>query len=292
MNILELYTSSSNLLKNKGILTYKLDVKILLSFLLGIDSRELISHFDKNINDLFIKEFNILLNRRLNNEPIANIIERKAFWNHDFFVNENVLTPRNDSETLIEAVLDNFKNTDAFLRIMDLGTGSGCLVLTLLKIYKNASAVAVDISDEALKIAKINADNLGIYNIKFLKGNWNDNIDDKFDIIISNPPYIPTNEIASLEPEVNRFNPLISLDGGIDGLDFYRYFSKNLIKNLKNTTQLFLEIGKGQHKDVISIFERSNYKLTKIYKDLAGINRVLCFVYDYIYINFIYIGEI
>ena len=102
-------------------------------------------------------------------------------------------------------------------------------------------------------------------------------IEDKFDIIISNPPYIPKGEIDDLEPEVNKFNPIISLDGGVDGLDFYRYFSKNLSKNLKKNTKIFFEIGKGQDKDIITIFEKNNYKLVNIYKDLAGVNRILCF---------------
>ena len=277
MNILELYKNSSELLKNKGILTYKLDVKILLSFLLNVDTNELILYFNKDVDSCFVSKFDLLLNRRLNNEPIANIIGKKAFWDYEFFVNENVLTPRSDSEILIEAVLENFEDTDANLKILDLGTGSGCLILTLLKIYKNSFGVAVDISEKALEVAKINAKKLCVKNIEFLNNNLNVGIEDKFDIIISNPPYIPKGEIDDLEPEVNKFNPIISLDGGVDGLDFYRYFSKNLSKNLKKNTKIFFEIGKGQDNDIITIFEKNNYKLVNIYKDLAGVNRILCF---------------
>ena len=277
MNILELYKNSSELLKNKGILTYKLDVKILLSFLLNVDTNELILYFSKDVDSCFVSKFDLLLNRRLNNEPIANIIGKKAFWDYEFFVNENVLTPRSDSEILIEAVLENFEDIDANLKILDLGTGSGCLILTLLKIYKNSFGVAVDISEKALEVAEINAKKLDVKNIEFLNNNLNVGIEDKFDIIISNPPYIPKGEIDDLEPEVNKFNPIISLDGGVDGLDFYRYFSKNLSKNLKKNTKIFFEIGKGQDKDVITIFEKNNYKLVNIYKDLAGVNRILCF---------------
>ena len=279
MNILELYKNSIELLKNKGILTYKLDVKILLSFLLNIDTNELILYFNKDVDGFFVSKFDLLLNRRLNNEPIANIIGKKAFWDYEFFVNENVLTPRSDSEILIEAVLENFEDTDANLKILDLGTGSGCLILTLLKIYKNSFGVAVDISEKALEVAKINAKKLDVKNIEFLNNNLNVGIEDKFDIIISNPPYIPKGEIDDLEPEVNKFNPIISLDGGVDGLDFYRYFSKNLFKNLKKNTNIFFEIGKGQDKDIITIFEKNNYRLVNIYKDLAGVNRILCFSY-------------
>ncbi len=277
MKILELYKNSSKELEQNGILTSKLDVKILLSYLLNIDSKELIMYFNQHIEQKFINSFNQLLKRRLNREPIANIVNKKSFWSYDFFVNENVLTPRNDSEILIEAVLSNYNNMQEGLKILDLGTGSGCLILSLLKMYKNASGLAVDISEKALKVARQNAENLKINNIKFLKNNWNDNIEEKFDIIISNPPYIPTKEIKELEPEVNKFNPLLALDGGEDGLNCYRYLAKSLEKNLKENTKIFLEIGKNQEKDIEKIFNENGYELLKMYKDLAEINRILCF---------------
>lgn len=277
MKILELYKNSAKELEQQGILTSKLDVKILLSYLLNIDSKELIMYFNQHIEQKFINTFNHLLKRRLNREPIANIVNKKSFWSYDFFVNENVLTPRNDSEILIEAVLSNYNNMQEGLKILDLGTGSGCLILSLLKMYKNASGLAVDISEKALKVARQNAENLKINNIKFLKNNWNDNIEEKFDIIISNPPYIPTKEIKELEPEVNKFNPLLALDGGEDGLNCYRYLAKSLEKNLKENTKIFLEIGKNQEKDIEKIFNENGYELLKMYKDLAEINRILCF---------------
>lgn len=277
MRLLELYKDSTKKLEQEGILTSKLDVKILLSFLLDIDSKELIMYFNQHIDRKFINNFEQLLKRRLNREPIANIVNKKSFWSYDFFVNENVLTPRSDSEILVEAVLSNYNNMNENLNILDLGTGSGCLILSLLKMYKNATGLAIDISDKALQVAKQNAKNLKVENIKFLKNNWNDNIEDKFDIIISNPPYIPTKEIKELEPEVNKFNPLLALDGGEDGLNCYRYLAKSLDKNLKENTKIFLEIGKNQEKDIEKIFNENGYKLLKIYKDLAEINRILCF---------------
>lgn len=277
MRLLELYKDSTKKLEQEGILTSKLDVKILLSFLLDIDSKELIMYFNQHIDRKFINNFEQLLKRRLNREPIANIVNKKSFWSYDFFVNENVLTPRSDSEILVEAVLSNYNNMNENLNILDLGTGSGCLILSLLKMYKNATGLAIDISDKALQVAKQNAKNLKVENIQFLKNNWNDNIEDKFDIIISNPPYIPTKEIKELEPEVNKFNPLLALDGGEDGLNCYRYLAKSLDKNLKENTKIFLEIGKNQEKDIEKIFNENGYKLLKIYKDLAEINRILCF---------------
>ena len=277
MRLLELYKDSTKKLEQEGILTSKLDVKILLSFLLDIDSKELIMYFNQHIDRKFINNFEQLLKRRLNREPIANIVNKKSFWSYDFFVNENVLTPRSDSEILVEAVLSNYNNMNENLNILDLGTGSGCLILSLLKIYKNATGLAIDISEKALQVAKQNAKNLKVENIQFLKNNWNDNIEEKFDIIISNPPYIPTKEIKELEPEVNKFNPLLALDGGEDGLNCYRYLANSLAKNLKENTKIFLEIGKNQEKDVEKIFDERGYKLLQMYKDLAEINRILCF---------------
>lgn len=277
MRLLELYKDSTKKLEQEGILTSKLDVKILLSYLLNIDSKELIMYFNQHIDRKFINNFEQLLKRRLNREPIANIVNKKSFWSYDFFVNKNVLTPRSDSEILVEAVLSNYNNMNENLNILDLGTGSGCLILSLLKMYKNATGLAVDISDKALQVAKQNAKNLKVENIQFLKNNWNDNIEEKFDIIISNPPYIPTKEIKELEPEVNKFNPLLALDGGEDGLNCYRYLANSLDKNLKENTKIFLEIGKNQEKDIEKIFNENGYKLLKMYKDLAEINRILCF---------------
>ena len=154
MKILELFNNSVKLLDNVGIKTSKLDVKILLAHLLNIDSKELILHFNKNVKQEFIDNFNKLLSRRINREPIANILNKKLFWDYSFFVDQNVLTPRNDSETLIEAVLSHYKNKNQELKILDLGTGSGCLILTLLKIYKNANGIGIDINEKSLQIAR------------------------------------------------------------------------------------------------------------------------------------------
>ncbi len=280
MKILELFNNSVKELEKKDILTSRLDVKILLSYLLNVDSKDLILYFDRDISDDFLQNFNLLLNRRLRREPIANIVESKSFWDFDFFVNENVLTPRSDSEILIEAVLENFKDLNKDLQILDLGTGSGCLILTLLKLYKNAAGLAVDISDEALNVAKLNADRLGVKNVKFLKNNWNDNINEKFDLIVSNPPYISDDEIKTLEPEVKDFNPMLALSGGADGLKCYKYLSKNLKKNINSDTKIFLEIGKNQENDIETIFKNEGFILKKMYKDLGGVNRILYFNYN------------
>ncbi len=277
MKIKELFANSTKSLKDKGINTANLDVKMLLSFLLKLDTNDLIKHFDENISDNLLRRFTKLLNRRLNREPVANIIGKKFFWDYEFIVDKNVLTPRPDSETLIEAVLKNYTDKNKKLTILDLGTGSGCLILTILKIYKNANGLAIDKSKKALNIAQKNAKNLNIKNIKFLQNNWNNNINKKFDLIISNPPYISKEEIKTLEPEVNIFNPILALDGGNDGLNCYKYLAKNLKKNCKKNTKIFLEIGKNQEKDIQKIFKNEGFLLNNYYKDINQIIRILEF---------------
>jgi len=162
--------------------------------------------------------------------------------------------------------------------ILDLGTGSGCLILTLLKLFSNATGVGTDINSKALTIARKNARNLNVQaKVKFIQSDWNKNIAEKFNIIISNPPYIPTRQIQSLPKEVKNFDPLNALDGGKDGLDCYKYIAKNIDKNLAKNGYIFLEIGQNQENDIIKIFQKNSFKLKSTKKDLGGIIRVLCF---------------
>jgi release factor glutamine methyltransferase len=274
VKVIDVIKNANVLLRNSD--TAKIDIKVLLSFFLKRDLNEMFKYYNIDIDE---NKFNILLERRNNNEPIANIINKKGFWNDVFFVNANVLTPRSDSETIIEAIINNYKNKDEKLNILDLGVGSGCLLLSLLKIYKNANGVGVDISEKALNIAKKNSKLLKINNVKFLKSNWNDKINEKFDIIISNPPYIETDFINKLSKEVNIYNPLIALDGGKDGLDCYRYLAQNLQKNIKKKTSIFFEIGYKQAKNINKILIENNYKIKKIYKDYNKIERVIYIKY-------------
>ena len=277
MKILNIYLRSIEKLKRINIKNPQIDVKILLAHVLHIDSSMLFMFFDKTLSTIELKKFNQLLKKRINREPIANIIKKKGFWNLNFYVNKNVLTPRSESETLINSVLKYYTNKSQKLKILDLGCGSGCLILTLLDIYKESFGTATDINKKSIYVAKKNADILNINNIIFKNCNWNDKINDKFDIIISNPPYIKTKDIKKLEPEVNKYNPLISLDGGIDGLKHYRYIASNIDKNLKEGAKIFLEIGKNQEDKIIEIFNKNNFEIIEISKDLLQINRILIF---------------
>lgn len=208
-------------------------------------------------------------------KPISKIINKRSFWLDDFYVDENVLDPRQDSECLIDAVLavvDKFDN----LKILDIGTGSGCLIISILKELKNACGVATDISLDALNVAKKNAKSIvGLDRIKFIHSNFADSINEKFDIIVSNPPYIRTKDIKFLDISVRDYDPIIALDGGLDGLDAYRAISKQAVDLLEKNGKIFVEIGLGQHEEVCEIFRYFTHKMT--FKDINGVNRVLFF---------------
>ncbi|MDR1498942.1 MAG: peptide chain release factor N(5)-glutamine methyltransferase, partial [Rickettsiales bacterium] len=248
------------LLGSGGIETFPLDCKILVSEVLGVKVKDLILHLTDDVDDDKIEQLQKLMKRRLNFEPVSKIINKRSFWEYDFYVDENVLDPRPDSEVLIESIVKDY-GEDEGLKILDLGTGGGCLILTLLKLFKNAYGVAVDISEKSLEVARRNAKDLEVDNIKFLKGNWNDGLDEKFDIIVSNPPYIRTSDIQNLQAEVKIFDPTVALDGGDDGLSCYRYIASNVKKNCSTGTKIYLEIGLGQENDVIKVFENKDFRL-------------------------------
>jgi release factor glutamine methyltransferase len=266
-------------LEKEGIKNPSLEVNILLSYILKLDTNKLILNSEKTLTRTQIQKFEHLINRRLNGEPISHLTGKKAFWDFEFAVDRNTLEPRPDSETLIEAVLKIYKNsTEKNLSILDLGTGSGCLILTLLKLFPNATGLGIDISSKALKIARRNAKSLNVNNrIKFIKNNWNQNITEIFDIIISNPPYIPAKQIQFLQKEIRNFEPGLALDGGNSGLDCYEYIAKNIKTNLAKNGKIFLEIGYKQDTPVIDIFQKNNFNLFSTSRDLNGIIRILCF---------------
>ena len=217
-----------------------------------------------------------IIERRKMGEPLSKILGHRGFWRGDFIVDKNVLDPRADSETLIQAVLEKFPNKTQSLRILDLGTGSGCLLISLLMEYKNAIGIGIDISKKALEIARKNALKNGVQADFILSDitNLPRNLGG-FDLVISNPPYIPTKDIEGLDKSVTRFDPILALDGGEDGLDFYR-----VIANITLAPALFVEIGIGQESQVEQIFKEKNWDLWDTKKDFGGITRVLIFKKD------------
>lgn len=216
-----------------------------------------------------------LVSRRCTHEPIAQILGAKHFWKDQFTVTSEVLTPRADSETLIELCL---KLKPSASCVLDLGTGSGCLLLSLLREYGHATGVAVDRSAPALTVAKSNARNLGLEaRASFVLSNWCEKLDKsaRFDMVVANPPYIPRAEIARLAADVREHEPKIALDGGEDGLDCYRAILSQLAPHLAQGALVVCEIGQGQAEMVTSIAREQGYELKGIAKDLAGTERAV-----------------
>lgn len=218
------------------------------------------------------------LERRKKNEPVSKIVESRGFWALDFYVTHDVLDPRADSETLIEAVLDLMPDKQAPFDILDIGTGSGCLLVSLLYEYKNAKGTGIDISKKALAVAKKNAEGYQahFFEKNFYDADFCDNLQ-SYDIIISNPPYIKTDDIPLLDETVRCFDPQWALDGGKDGLNAYRELALKIKPLLRSSGFVFFEIGQGQHLDVIKIMQENGFCFVRSYKDLGQIVRVLVF---------------
>ena len=284
--IYETLNEGKTILKDAKIESFDIDSRVLLSYVLGVEHHDLIANPKTEISNKFYKQYLNLIKRRSKHEPIAQITGEKEFWSLPFKICKDTLIPRPDSETIIQAVKTEFKDTDGNYKILDMGTGSGCLLLSLLTEYKNAFGIGIDIKRNAIKTAKENAKKLSLHTrSKILNLNWHDkkrtqrlgNI--KFHIIVSNPPYITAHEMEELEEDVKKYEPRLALYGGRDGLDEYRYISKVIYywDILEKNGKIFLELGKGQHNDVQKIFEAFGFKYIKNFKDLNGIVRVIEF---------------
>jgi release factor glutamine methyltransferase len=213
--------------------------------------------------------------RRCAREPMAHILGRREFWSLDFEVSADVLTPRPDSETLIEAAVQSAPAAGEPFRVLDLGTGSGCLLLALLHEYPAASGVGVDISPAAIALARRNAERLGVgARSSFTVGDWTTSIAGRFDIVVSNPPYIASPEIEGLEPEVSRYEPRGALDGGGDGLDAYRALLPLMSEILTPGGTALFEMGAGQGEAVSSLAQACGLVIEGLRPDMAGIPRV------------------
>lgn len=263
-------------LKKKNFLNPELDLKLLLQEASCKKKEIILSNL--NIDDIDINYFNLLISKRLNREPISKILKRKYFWKNQFFVNSDVLDPRPESELIIEEVLKNINDRDKSLKILDVGTGSGCLAISLAKELKNSKVTAIDVSQKALAVAKKNVKLHNMGNQIEIKNRRIENIKNKFDIIISNPPYINENEYRNLQVEIRNFEPKVALLGGEDGLKFYRLFAEN-VERIMNKNSIFIcEIGSSQLNSCKSIFSKTNLILKKISKDLQNIDRTLTFL--------------
>jgi len=265
----------SEILKKNNITTYELDAEILLSNIMGVKRESFITNNKFDISDKSIKAFDKAIERRVNNEPIAYIIGKKEFWSENFFVNSNTLIPRPETELLIYKIVKYFKNKN--INILDIGTGSGCILLSILKVLKLSRGTGIDISMEAVQTATLNSKNLNLFHrSKFKLSDINNYNLGKYDLIVSNPPYIPSKDIKNLSKDITKYEPIKALDGGIDGLDLIKkviYKSNFLIK--KNGI-LSLEIGHQQYQKVSNILTNNGFR--EISKEYDYNRNVRCII--------------
>lgn len=259
-------------LKKAGVATPDLDARLFMEAVLGKDHAFIVLHPEYRLSAPEGERYKTMLARRIKREPLAKILGIKEFWSLPFKTTAHTLDPRPDSEALIEAVLKVYSDRDQPYRILDLGTGTGCLLLSLLSEFKTATGVGADISPKALEVAHDNAKALGVgRRASFVHSNWLENIEGTFDIIISNPPYIPPSHRENLEPEL-AFDPESALYGEEkdDGLTAYKTLATQIFPHLAPGGKIFFEFGKNQHNDVETIMKANGFRCLNWFKDLSG----------------------
>lgn len=269
-------TAAQARLKSAGVDTPRLDAILLLAEASGLSEDQIRGRPDLPLSLAAIAAFEAMLQRRLRREPVSKIIGRREFWSLEFRTSPAVLDPRADSETLVAGVLAAIPDRRVSLRIVDFGTGSGCLLLSLLHELPNATGVAIDVSPQALAVAKDNAERLGLLpRCIFRLGSWGKGIEGRFDILISNPPYIESGVVPGLEPEVADYDPLLALDGGADGLDAYRALIPDIARLATKDALAALEVGVGQDVAVGRLLAEAGFGEIAVLPDLGGIGRVV-----------------
>ena len=275
MKYQDILNQGSKILKLNDIKSYNLDSEILLSTSLNLDRSQLLLNLEKIIENKEKEIFFNYIERRIRNEPIAYITGYKEFWKSKFKVDKNVLIPRPDTETIIEQVLNEVK-VNSSKKILDIGTGSGCIIISIIKERKKCYGVGIDISKNAVKLAKYNAKIQHIDNrIKFLNSDIDNFYGDKYDLIISNPPYIKQHKINSLEKDIKNHEPRVALDGGINGYNKIRLIIEKSSTLIKKKGKLFLELGLNQISETLKILNLNGFYKTKVIKDLASKNRCI-----------------
>ena len=265
--------------RGAGIEAPEADARVLLCAALRLSRTQLIAQCDKPLGSDEAAEVAGVAARRLKREPVSRIVGEKEFWSLPLRVTPDVLVPRPETETLVEAALDEVGRVGGRaepLRVLDIGTGSGALLLALLKELPNATGIGTDISTPALAVARSNAETLGLSErCTFMACNIAEPLSAPFDLVLSNPPYIARGGIAALDPEVRDFDPRLALDGGADGLDAYRAIAAAAPALLRSTGRLVLELGIGQESPVGSLLSAARLTVKKVLADLAGIPRAI-----------------
>tara|TARA_Y100000591_G_C21808717_1_gene686549 strand:+ start:470 stop:1312 length:843 start_codon:yes stop_codon:yes gene_type:complete len=275
MNIIDVIKTGNNLLKKKGIKSYQLDSEILMSQVLKKNRIDIILNSNTKLSDREIAIYNNLIEERLKRKPIAYLIGKKEFWKHEFSVTKDVLIPRPDTEIIIEQTLKLSKNKRE-LKILDIGIGSGCILLSILKEKKSFYGTGIDICRKNLNICKINIKKLGLKNrIKLFKSDIDNFNYGKYDLVVSNPPYIKKFNLKYLEKDVYSYEPRSALDGGLDGLFWIRKVIFNSSKFIKTNGILILEIAFDQTDKVKQILRKNGYYVKDVVKDLARNDRCI-----------------
>lgn len=272
MQYAKLYQIGKEQLQKAGITDAELDARLLLEFICHTDRNALYAHGDQEIEDEKMQDFLQLIEKRAAHIPLQHLTGEQNFMGLDFLVNEHVLIPRQDTEILVEEIMRDLHDG---IRILDMCTGSGCILLSLLHYSNDCSGVGVDVSEDALAVARLNADRLAEKQAVFIQSDLFEKVEGSFDLIVSNPPYIRSQEIAGLMPEVREHEPHLALDGKDDGLHFYREIIKGAMPHLKRGGQLFFEIGYDQGEAVQALLAANGYTEIAVVKDYAGLDRVV-----------------
>lgn len=261
-------------LREAGVDTPDLDARLLVEHALGLTRSDLFARANDSIPDSDAARVLTLVERRAAREPVGRILGHREFWTIDLALNPDTLEPRPDTETLVEAVLRSLPDRSAPLRLLDLGTGTGCILLALLAELPDATGVGVDLSPGAVAAATGNAARNGLVErARFQTGNWGAGLAERFDVVVSNPPYIPSADIATLDPEVREHDPLRALDGGADGLDAYRIIAGQMPDLLRPGGLAGLEVGQGQAADVAGLLAAAGLEPVGVFRDLGGVER-------------------
>ena len=271
MKLREVLADAANKLSRSGIDGAARDARVLTAFAIGISISELSLKLNELVSDQITSKLEKLILRRIDREPISKILGRREFWGRSFSINENVLDPRPDTETLIDFVIEKPVKS-----VLELGTGSGAIAITLACEWKEVHVTAIDISEDALSLARSNAEKYNVQNkIHFLKSDWFETVRGSFDLIISNPPYIGLIEQDKISAEVLKFDPKIALFAGHDGLDAYRKIIPKLIKFLNPHGLVVLETGASQSNQVKYMMNSVGFIDAKIVEDLSGKDRLV-----------------
>ena len=275
MNIQETLNKAVKILNQCNTKNPYLDSEILLSKIINKDRKYIILNSKEQLSKKSLKNFSNLIKRRKKSEPIAYLINKKEFWNHTFYIDCNVLIPRPDTEILVEETLKLFSKSSK-LRILDIGTGSGCILLSILKERRNFLGIGIDISKNAIKVANFNAKLQQLSNrVKFYKSDVDKFLIGKYDIVLSNPPYIKKKDLKYLEKDIVDFEPKTALDGGRDGFSKITKVINKAAKLVKKNGRFILEIGFDQKNKTIDILKKNSFYINKIVKDYGRNDRCI-----------------